>query len=328
MNDLTNCIKQEDAMRKARYKETTYNPTAMIAYRNRQNYQSYNKPKSFSERSPQPYQGGMRFSKIFCTYCHKIGHTRNECRNRKGKQTYPEYKPRMQVHMAEYGEDDEEKVENEQEEVYDDLLQAFFAEAFNIEMDTYKKEDNLWYFDTGATHHLTNNKAWLSNYNLLQTPVTVGFGNNDIKQALGKGEVSFRLQADNIFTIGNVYYVPGITKNLLSVGQATENGASIEFKKDYAQIKYMLANGQEIKHNSQRLERGLYPIHCIPIVHKIEANHALTTEKTDHNTLWHHRLGHTNIQAIKTLQSNNMVIGLPKERFSTTGVCEGCLFGI
>ena len=121
--------------------------------------------------------------------------------------------------------------------------------------------------------------------------------------------------------------MPGITKNLLSVGQATENGASIEFKKDYAQIKYMLANGQEIKHNSQRLERGLYPIHCIPIVHKIEANHALTTEKTDHNTLWHHQLGHTNIQAIKTLQSNNMVIGLPKERFSTTRVCEACLFG-
>ena len=180
-------------MRKARYKETTYNPTTMIAYRNRPNYQSYNKPKSFSERSPQPYQGGMRFSKIFCTYCHKIGHTRNECRNRKGKQTYPEYKARMQGHMAEYGEDDEEKVENEQEEGYDDLLQAFFAEAFNIDMDTYQKEDNLWYFDTGATHHLTNNKAWLSNYNLLQTPVTVGFGNNDIKQALGKGEVSFRL---------------------------------------------------------------------------------------------------------------------------------------
>ena len=94
----------------------------MIAYRNRKNYQSYNKPKSFLERSPQPYQGGMRFSKTFCTYCHKIGHTRNECRNRKGKQTYPEYKHRMQGHMAEYGEDDEEKVENEQEEVYDDLL--------------------------------------------------------------------------------------------------------------------------------------------------------------------------------------------------------------
>ena len=132
----------------------------------------------------------------------------------------------MQGHMAEYGEDDEEKVENEQEEVYDDLLQAFFAEAFNIEMDTYKKEDNLWYFDTGATHHLTNNKAWLSNYSLLQTPVTVHFGNNGIKQALGKGEVSFRLQTDNIFTIANVYYVPGITKNILSVGQATETGAS------------------------------------------------------------------------------------------------------
>ena len=321
LTDLINCIKQEEAMRKARHQETTYNPTAMIAYRNRQHHQSY-KPKSFFER-PHTQQGGMRFSKVTCTYCHKIGHTKNECRNRfiKGKQEYQEYKPRMQAHMVEYGEVDEE---NMHEDGYDDLLQAFSAEALNIGISTEQKEDNLWYFDTGATHHLTNNKDWLSNYNSLQTPITVRFGNNGVKQALGKGEISFKLQADNIFSIGNVYYVPGITKNLLSVGQAIENGASIEFKRDYAQIKYMLPNGQEIKHNCQRLEKGLYPIQCTPIKQHIETNYV---EKIDHNILWHHRLGHTNIQTIKTLQSNNMVIGLPKEHFSAIELCEGCIFG-
>ena len=155
--------------------------------------------------------------------------------------------------------------------------------------------------------------------------MSVRFGNNGIKQALGKGEISFQLKADHLFTIGNVYYVPGIIKNLLSVGQATKNGVSIEFHKDYAHIKYTLPNGQEIKHNCQRFEKGLYPIHYVP--QNIEANTASTTEKLDHNMLWHYRLGHTNLQAIKTLQSNNMVIGLLKERFTTIDLCEGCLFG-
>ena len=135
--DLINSIRQEEAMRKARQKETTYNPTAMIAYKNKQANHSY-KPRFYPER-PQPQQGTVRFSKVTCTYCHKVGHTRNECRNRfvKGKQTY--YKPKMQAHMAEYDEEDQDNEEVVEEEGYDDLLQAFFFRSPNCRSEHCKR---------------------------------------------------------------------------------------------------------------------------------------------------------------------------------------------
>ena len=113
-----NCIREEDTMRKAKQKETTYNPTTMIAIKNRQ------KPWLHHER-PQS-QGAMRFPKITWIYCHKVGHTRSECRNRfvKWKQTY--YRQKMQAHMAEYDEEDQDNEEIVEDAGYDDVLQDSF----------------------------------------------------------------------------------------------------------------------------------------------------------------------------------------------------------
>ena len=38
--------------------------------------------------------------------------------------------------------------------------------------------ENLWFFNTGATHHLTNNREWLHNYVTLPKPLEVQFGEN------------------------------------------------------------------------------------------------------------------------------------------------------
>ena len=162
------------------------------------------------------------------------------------------------------------------------------------------------------------NKDWLSNYTPLATPVKVRFGNNRTKEALGKGDINFKIEKDKQFKIGNVYFVPGITKNLLSIEQATESGA---------QIKYTLPNGEQIKYNCNRSEGGLYPIQYIPTRQKIEEHIAKSESNIEQTILCHHWLRHLNVQAIETLQSNNMVSGLSKECFSKIDLCEGCLLG-
>ena len=96
-----------------------------------------------------------------------------------------------------------------------------FAEAFTKGKQNSTHENNTWYFDMGATHHLTNNKDWLSDYVPLETPVKVRFGNNGTKKALEKATISFIIVEYKQFKIGNVYFVFGITKNLLSVGKGT-----------------------------------------------------------------------------------------------------------
>ena len=334
--DLINCIRQEEAMKKARRPEQTQHTSAMIAYRGKQSYQNQRteyRPRNYLDNS-RPQVGGIRFSQIFCTICNKSGHTNNQCRFRqmKNKQSYQRPRSRVEAHLAEEISENEsyptETNSEENDDGYDDLLQVFLAEDSTPEINTKQQPDNTWYFDTGATHHMTNNKQSIRNYNSLPVPIPVVFGNNGSLNALGKGDVSFLLQDNQILTVDNVYFVPGITKNLLSVSQATKNGTSIKFEETYAQIKHKSPNGQKIKYICRRLDKGLYRIPCPPTHVDIEALYASTKENHDLSILWHHRLAHINLQAIKTLQSKNMVIGLPKEQFTTSlDLCEGCLLG-
>ena len=43
--------------------------------------------------------------------------------------------------------------------------------------------------------------------------------------------------------------------------------------------------------------------------------------------LWHRRLGHVSSSLFNKLASSNLVLGLPKLKFSESKVCEACLKG-
>ena len=107
--------------------------------------------------------------------------------------------------------------------------------------------ENLWFFDTRATHHLANNRQWLHNYVTLVKPLEVRFGDNSIKMATGKGTINLSIHKKYTISISNVYFVPGLAKNLLSVSEATSNGAVLEFHNNYAIIHHKLPTGEAIK---------------------------------------------------------------------------------
>ena len=124
------------------------------------------------------------------------------------------------------------------------------------------KIENMWLFDTGATHHLTHNKSLLHDYVELTAPLEVRFGDNGTKFALGKGTVHLPLNKHQVISISNVYYVPSLARNLLSIGEATRNGAIIEFHNHFATIKYNLQLGQILKTTCPKLGR-LYPLQTL-----------------------------------------------------------------
>ena len=109
--DLINCIRQEEAMKKARRPEQTQHTLAMIAYRSKQpsqNQRTEYKPRYYPENF-RPQTGGLRFSQIFCTICKKSGHTNNQCRFRQTriKQPYQRSRSRVEAHLAEEISEDE-----------------------------------------------------------------------------------------------------------------------------------------------------------------------------------------------------------------------------
>jgi hypothetical protein len=132
---------------------------------------------------------------------------------------------------------------------------------------------------------------------------------------IGKGEITFELTGGRHFTINGVFYIPGIIKHLLSVSQTTINRAIIEFHPNHAIIKHKNCNGDLIRTCFKR-EGGLYPLKCLP---KHETHIASINVKSPNLTLlWHSRMGHMNLDALKTLQSNNLVDSIPEQPAKVT----------
>ena len=65
-------------------------------------------------------------------------------------------------------------------------------------------DNNLLFFDTNPTHHLTNNWSILHNYLLLSQPLEVRFGDNGMKVAINKGEVHMCISNSKSVSIPNV----------------------------------------------------------------------------------------------------------------------------
>ena len=80
------------------------------------------------------------------------------------------------------------------------------------------KQEDVWFLDSGCSNHMTGNIAMFANLDEdVKSEVTTG---TDSKIAVkGKGSVSIRARNGEQMTVPEVYYVPGLECNLLSIGQ-------------------------------------------------------------------------------------------------------------
>ena len=78
--------------------------------------------------------------------------------------------------------------------------------------------DDIWFLDSGCSNHMTGNIAlFFALDQSVQSQVTLG---TDSKiSVMGKGEVKIFTKKGEKKTIADVYYVPGMKCNLLSIGK-------------------------------------------------------------------------------------------------------------
>nr|GFB56831.1 hypothetical protein [Tanacetum cinerariifolium] len=83
----------------------------------------------------------------------------------------------------------------------------------------------FWIIDSGCSKHMTGNRALLTNF--VETFLgTVRFSNNDFAVIAGYGDMVI-----GFMTIKKVYYVEGLGRNLFSVGQFSDKGLDVSFRK-------------------------------------------------------------------------------------------------
>ncbi|XP_076303597.1 uncharacterized protein LOC143221871 [Lasioglossum baleicum] len=226
-----------------------------------------------------------------CNYCKIPGHWARECR--KKARDYPDTQNQRSF-MA------QGPVKNERYSVGFDGNSN--NDPFLLTAECSKEHHNVWFADSGATHHMSFQNDWFKNFESYpEKSCCVKVGNGEKIDARGKGDVDVQIQGDDgivrTHTIKDVLYVPQIEKNLLSVYQTTMRGTKVTFEEG--------GNTMRLERNGKTIITGvrdgnLYKLKVSP-ARIIQANLAACNSPM----MWHERLGHRKIHFVKVVFLEN-----------------------
>ena len=89
---------------------------------------------------------------------------------------------------------------------------------------------SIWYIDSGASSHMTGQKRFFRDLHEGGTGIHVELGDDARYQAQGVGTVSFERESGKPLSFVDVLYVPGLTKNLISVSTLEDKGYQVKFR--------------------------------------------------------------------------------------------------
>ncbi|GJZ99004.1 zinc finger, CCHC-type containing protein [Tanacetum coccineum] len=93
-------------------------------------------------------------------------------------------------------------------------------------------EDDVWYFDNGASNHMTGNYSYFSKLNENITGCIM-FGDGSCVRIKGKGSILFQGKNGEQKLLKDIYYIPALRSNVISLGQATISGCDIRIRGDF-----------------------------------------------------------------------------------------------
>jgi hypothetical protein len=173
-----------------------------------------------------------------------------------------------------------------------------------------------WYLDSGCSNHMIGTKNCLFDFDdTFRESVKLG---NDSKMAvMGKRNVKLNIEG-RIHVITDVYYLPGLSNNLLSIGQLQQKGLTIVFKNNRCQLFH---DEKGLILTTEMTANRMYIITASVIIPK-----CLQVSKVEEAKLWHQRYAHLSFKGLKVLNKKQMVKGLPVLN-ELEGKCEDCLSG-
>lgn len=161
---------------------------------------------------------------------------------------------------------------------------------------------NIWYLDNGASNHMTGDRK---KFRELDESITgsVRFGDASSVQIKGKGSILFSCKNGDKWLLQDVYYIPSLCCNMVSLGQLTETGHRVVMDEDVLEVfdKCPWRLVMKVRRTSNRLYRiELNLAHPVSLLSSLD----------DPAWLWHACLGHVNFQAMKLLMDKDMAVGV------------------
>ncbi|XP_010269649.1 PREDICTED: uncharacterized protein LOC104606252 [Nelumbo nucifera] len=186
-----------------------YNNRSRGGYNN--NYETRGSQNNDQEKSDSTHQqntrgrgrgrGRGRYDKsnVECYSCHRHGHYSSLCR----------YKDNTQrAHYVQEDDDDD-----------DDGDHTLLMVTATSETPNY----HTWFLDTRCTNHMCDKKELFADLDE-SFRTKIKFADDSTISMMGKGHILINLKNGDHKYISDVFYVPGMKSNLLSVGQLAEKG--------------------------------------------------------------------------------------------------------
>jgi transposase InsO family protein len=259
--------------------------------------------------------------KLFCKYCKGNDHIIKNCPKLAAKEAKKK-EAGMAVAKASTPKTESANLVQEEEWAFTTVC-SFDPSSHDQCMSAV--DSDVWYFDSGATKHITSQRSFFSSLEPAPTGNTVTCANNSSYPVMGVGKIILATADGSSFTLSDALFVPGIKKNLLSVSALAKIGLVVKFVDDRCTV-HDLSNGDVIIasgilcHGLYKLidyERSVNDLACA-----VHDSQAMSDAK-----LWHARFGHLNFASLLRLQKSEMVSSLPKLEAPRKHVCEGCILG-
>ncbi|KAK3007873.1 hypothetical protein RJ639_014795 [Escallonia herrerae] len=171
------------------------------------------------------------------------------------------------------------------------VQQASFTEAKESEASLFyacqsatKKNDEMWFLDSGCSNHMAREKSLFLNIDsTVNTKVKLGI----VVQAQGKGTIGVQTKQGTRF-IRDVLLDLDLEHNLLSLGQLLENDYSLQFH-DKCCIIYDKRGSKDVV-TKIKMEKNIN----FPINFRYTSGVAMKASIVEDSWLWHRRFGHIN----------------------------------
>jgi hypothetical protein len=237
-----------------------------------------------------------------CNYCHEPGHWVKNCSK-----------------WIADGKPPKNATSNKNSSTSNVVL-TICAEALTAEVDTGE-----WFFDNGATKHVTNRGDVFLEFEKFNIPHFVTAAGSEALQALGKGTIrvlSIVDEQQQILTLADVWYVPKINRNLFSVLAAQDRNPNTTVFHSSVTECWLKVNGQVVLQGARKQNGTLYRANVQVLqsesvdINIVDANSTLQ--------LYHERFGHQNKHHVKNIVKRELEIDI---KVDSKEICESCMYG-